>query len=793
MEIMSTFAHMKPFILHRWTVAVLAMVSCCPNMAAAADEKWVAGVGLSDTSRVVDLDEVVVISMPKESSSLRSQAASSTVFTHRELANLNVTALNQLSSYVPSFVMPAYGSRLTSSIYMRGIGSRMGSPSVGLYYDHIPLASKSTYNQHFYDIDRVDVFRGPQGTLYGINTEAGLVRVFTRDPMRYQGTDLSAGFAGGGQCHAELSHHHRFSSSVAASMSGFYSGQRGFFRHAILSERTDKSHEAGARLRLVASPYRQLKVDFMADYQYVDQNGFGYGEYDDRSGHWQSPASTLMNGYRRQMVNGGLHVSYKSDHLLFSSSTGYQYLDDAMRMDQDYLPQDFMRLRQEQRLNAVTQELTLRAQPESGIWQHTSGLFFSHQWTHTNAPVLFGDAMNRMIADNITQAMIGGGAPPQMVNSMNIHLADNRVPGHFNTPQLDFALYHETRLQLLPSLLAIVGLRYDLQRMAIDYDTEAGFTFRYSYRNQDNESLYRSALNSSTHDVYQQLIPKFSLTYLLPGHLGNVYAVVSKGFRAGGYNLQMFSDIFQTEQAGLGMKLMQLAKGDLSVSHSKADYGEVNRTISYQPETCWNYETGAHMNLFDHRLSLDATLFFMQIRNQQLSVMAGNYRFGRMMVNAGRSASYGGELALRGCAADNRLEWTATYGYTHSTFRQYTDKGVDYRGKRVPFVPAHTLSAQADYLFAVSRAASVTVGADVTATGPVYWDADNKCRQNFYALVGTHVLFRMAGWSLNLWGKNLTRTHYNTFLVQSSVDGVTRSFAQRGNPVHFGADLRFHF
>lgn len=772
---------------------MLAAVLSWPCVAFATGEKWNAGEALSDTSRVVDLDEVVVVSMPKESGSLRSQPASSSVFTHHELENLDVTALNQLALYIPSFMMPAYGSRLTSSIYVRGIGSRTGSPSVGLYYDHIPLVNKSTYNQHFYDIDRVDVLRGPQGTLYGINTEAGLARVFTRDPMRYKGTDLSVGLAGGGLYQAELSHHHRFGNRLAASLSGFYSGQKGFFRHATLSERTDRSQEAGARLRLVASPSRQLKVSLMADYQYVDQNGFGYGEYDDRNGHWRSPASTLMNGYRRQMVNSGLHVSYLWGPLLFSSSTGYQYLDDAMRMDQDYLPQDFMRLRQEQRLNALTQELTLRVQPENSVWQHTTGLFFSHQWLHTNAPVFFGDAMNEMIAGYITRAMIGGGAPSQMVNSMNIHLADNHVPGDFYTPQLNLALYHETRLQLLPSLVATLGLRYDLQRQAIDYDTEARFTFCYSYRNQDKESLYQSAFKSSTHDVYQQLIPKFSLTYLLPGHLGNVYATVSKGFRAGGYNLQMFADIFQTEQAGLGMKLAQLAQGTLSVSHAKEDYDEVNRTISYQPETCWNYETGAHMGLFDQKLSLDASLFFMQIRNLQLSVMAGNYRFGRMMVNAGRSASYGGELALRGCAADNRLEWIATYGYTHSTFRQYTDKGVDYRGKRVPFVPAHTLSALADYRFTVSHTASVTVGADVTASGPVYWDSDNKYRQNLYALVGAHVLFRKAGWSLNLWGKNLTRTYYNTFLVQSGVDGVSRSFAQRGNPIHFGADIKCHF
>ena len=79
--------------------------------------------------------------------------------------------------------MPSYGSRLTSSFYIRGIGSRINNPAIGVYLDGMPLLTKSAFNQHIYQIDRIDILRGPQGTLYGMNTEGGLVRIYSKNPL----------------------------------------------------------------------------------------------------------------------------------------------------------------------------------------------------------------------------------------------------------------------------------------------------------------------------------------------------------------------------------------------------------------------------------------------------------------------------------------------------------------------------------------------------------------------------------------------------------------------------------
>ena len=281
---------------------------------------------LSDSSKVVDLDEVVVVSQPKEQVRLRLQPVSSNVFGSEQLQQLNVHDLSQLSQYVPSFVMPSYGSRLTSSMYIRGIGSRINNPAVGVYYDNIPLMSKSAFNNHFYMLDRVDVLRGPQGSLYGMNTEGGLVRIYSKNPMNYQGTtegglvriysknpmnyqgtDVKLGIGTGLYSNVEVAHYHRPSEKLAFSVAGFYSGLKGFIDNQNFDKKNDLTNEAGGKLRLIYAPNDQLKFDWTADYQYVNQNGFGYGELDINTNKVQDPATTIMNGYKRNMFTTGLN------------------------------------------------------------------------------------------------------------------------------------------------------------------------------------------------------------------------------------------------------------------------------------------------------------------------------------------------------------------------------------------------------------------------------------------------------------------------------------------------------
>ena len=766
----------------------------------------------NDSSKVYDLDEVVVVSQSKEFQKLRQQPLSSTVLTANEMATLSIHDLRDASNYVPSFVMPAYGSRYTSSMYVRGIGARVNSPSMGIYVDNIPLMSKSAFNTHFHGIDRVDILRGAQGALYGMNTEGGLVRIYTKNPMNYQGTDIRLSIGTHLQRTAEVAHYRRFSDRAALSLSGFYNGTNGFFRNAFNNERADNMDEAGGRIRFVLKPSDRLTLDLTGDYQYVNQNGFPYGQLDDELKYAASPSTNRQGNYKRNMLNAGLNLSYAGDWADITYTASWQYLNDDMLMDIDYRPLDYMHMQEKQLQNSVTQELVHKSH-KIGIWQGTTGAFFSHQWLKTDAPVYFDPDMNAYLSKTIEDyayygmlnsmaARMGMEAAQAMIaraGGCHITMETETIPGLFRTPQTNYAFFHESHLSLTDRLMATLGFRYDITQNSIDYATSAVTHLDENVMGVNVKASISSLLERKEEASYEQLLPKVGLAYRIDDAGSNVYAIVSKGYRAGGFNIQMFSDILQTELQNNA----QTARGDVVLTHDAEAYENIRNTIQYKPEESWNYELGTHLNLLNNMLQLDLSAYYMQIRNQQLSVFATQYGFGRSMVNAGKSYSCGVEATLRGSALDDNLTWTASYGYTHAKFKEYDDavtvngqtEPVSYEGKYVPFVPQHTLAANADYRFMCNGNVlrSITLGVNMNAQGKIYWDAANSYSQNLYATLGVHLDADLSPVVISLWGRNLTDTNYNVFAIDSSFVGQKLFFAQRGNPIQAGVDVKIHF
>ena len=785
----------------RTTISLMTCLAA--TLTASAEE-------LADSSRVVDLDEVIVVAQPKDLHLLRRQPLSSTVFATADMKQLNIQTLPQLSDFVPTFAIPAYGSRYTSSMYIRGIGSRVNSPALGLYIDNIPVISKSMLNFHLYELDRVDVLRGPQGTLYGQNSESGLIRMYTRQPLTCQGTDMNISIATGVQRKAEVAHYNKVSDQLGFSLAAFYQGQQGFFDNSTTGDHADKMDEAGGRAHLQWQPSDPFSLDFSADYQYTKQNGFPYGEMS-ANGDTKGPYSNRQGNYKRHLLTTGLAMTYRGDKAELGYTASWQYLKDNMLMDIDYRPQDYMHMEQAQLQNALTQELTLKS-ITNGPWHWTTGAFFAYQALKTDAPVYFDTDINDYLSQTIQDYAYYG-----MLNSMaqrmgeqaaaamieraggcHIRMDMETVPGLFRTPTHNWGLFHQSDIDITSRLTATIGLRYDLSQAAIDYRTLGAVALDESVMGVNVKARVSSLLQSKESTSFEQWLPKVGLTYRLGEQGGNAYAVVAKGYRAGGYNIQMFSDILQTELQGSA----QTARADMELHHTFQDYDNMRETIAFKPEESWNYEFGTHLNLFSSKLQLDLAGYYMQIRNQQLSVMAGNYGFGRMMVNAGKSYSCGVEASLRGSALDGHLAWGLNYGYTRAVFKEYIDSisgdngmtAIDYKDKRVPFVPEHTMAANADYRIDLGNGMlkSITLGANLSMRGKTYWDNNNLYAQNIYTLLGAHADADLGLLTLSLWSRNITDTKYNTFATDSRMAGQTLYFAQHGNPLQVGVDLRVH-
>ena len=800
--------------MKKMMMTAFAVCTMLPVMAVTETETVVA-----DTSRVYDLDEVVVVSQSKEYMKLRHQPMSSTVLTDNEIGSLGLRDLREISDYVPSFVMPNYGARFTSSIYVRGIGSRVNSPSMGIYVDDIPLMNKSAFNSHTWQLERVDVLRGPQGTLYGVNTEGGLVRQYTKSPLRHQGTDVSLGFGTHFYRNIEVAHYNKVNDQLAFSVAAFYDGTNGFWKNTLTDERADDMNEAGGRFRLIYQPTQRLSFDWISDYQYVRQKAYPYGILAPESGDvLTDPNQNHQSKYKRNMFNSGLAVKYQGCGFDFHSNTSYQLLKDNLFMDNDYSDVDFVTVDQSQLSNALTQEFTIKSNNQSR-WHWTSGVFGSYTWLKTTAPNTFGSAFSQMMGQQI-----GGMIYQQMLKSMAARMGEEAaaaaiqraggvnigmslfVPCVFRTPQFNLGIFHQSDIDLTDHLTATLGLRYDYTHAKIDYDTRGNSVMDFDIMGQAAKIVATSIFAHTEKANFNQLRPKFGLTYKFNDG-SNIYATVTKGYRAGGFNVQMFGDIIQSDvQSGLQgvMQSAMQSRQDIMIVErvpTEKVYASLLDGIKFKPEESWNYELGTHLNLFDNLIHADLSVYYMQIRNQQLSVFTEDYGYGRKMVNAGKSYSCGLEMTLRGSALSNHLGWSLGYGYTHAAFKDYTTKTsakgdiVDYKDNKIPFVPAHTLSAMVDYRLDINDSfiKSLTFGANMNAQGKIWWDEANTYSQKFYAVLGAHICADLNICKLNLWARNLTDTKYNTFAFSSKATGQEVFMAQRGNPFQMGFDLSFHF
>ena len=783
-----------------------------------------------DTTKVIYIEEVVIIASPKETSKLRQLPASVSLISQKDMQANRITSLKSASNIVPNFFMPDYGSRLTSAMYIRGIGSRINTPAVGMYVDNIPYLDKSAFDFNFYDIERLDILRGPQGTLYGRNTMGGLVKVHTRSPFSYQGTDVKLGYASGNNHRsASLTHYHRLNERFAFSAGGYYEGADGFFTNTHLDKKVDDMQAGGGRMRAIWLPAENWKLDLTVGYDYTDEGGYPYyytgklnGE-EDRANLLGKIAYNRESSYRRSLLNTGLNIEHQAKNFIFNAVTGFQHLNDRMLMDQDFSPMDTYTIEQKQRINSITEEITFKSKPGKA-WQWTTGVFGFYQNMNVISPVTFLEdgmgMLNQMLGSVIPgkiQVLMGQGMAMNILPSLVI--TDNQMPidGHFKTPQYNVALFHQSQFRDLfgmEGLSFTAGLRLDYEKMQMTYNSGTSLGYNVGIKGQmtRGEQVIReiemmpetpltveSRYNGKLSKDYIQLLPKFALQYDFHQGKSNVYASVSKGHRSGGYNYQMFSELLQSS---LKNDMMRQSKSEIMekagnyasmVGQYFPEAGEnpdAQQAVEYKPEYTWSYELGTHLSLFDGKLQADLAAFYMQTYDQQLSRMADS-GLGRITVNAGESESYGVEANL--IANLNRhLQLNASYGYTHATFVKYNaGEDEDYSGNYVPFVPMHTLNVGGSYAFHFkdSWAKSLTLGANLTGAGKIYWTEANHVSQDFYTTLNGYVSLQTNAVTIDLWGRNLTDNEYTTFYFES----MGRGFEQRCKPFQMGVDVKFHF
>lgn len=721
-----------------------------------------------------NIEQVTVVApAAKQTFSLRRQPISSTVLSPAAIERERVLSVKDLSAVVPNFYQPDYGSRMTSSIYVRGFGARIDQPVVGVNVDEIPYLNKNSYDFDLFDIARIEVLRGPQGTLYGRNTIGGQLNIYTLSPLGYSGVRASAEYGTGNTVRAKASYYGRVSDNFGISVGGFYTRTDGFFDNAYDGSDCDRGHSAGGRVRMVWQGADGWSIDNVASVGSSIEGGYAYCLYDEASGTVSPVNYNGPNSYERVNVTDGFVVKHEGEKMLFTSATGYQYLYDRMLIDNDFTPRSLFTLVQQQREHALTEDIVLRSNDDSRRWQWITGAYGFYKRLRMEAPVTF---LEDGIGDLILGAANAGIQSVMPWAELMIEESAFDIASNFKIPTYGLALYHESSLRA-GRWRFTAGLRLDYEASRMDYDNYTSIHYRLSPMMPQFKELSMPFAGRERMD-FLELLPKFAVNFSTG--VGELYVAASRGYKAGGFNTQIFSDILQN-------RLMAAMMEDMGMPAQPSPYNEASAT-TYKPEYSWNYEAGGHLAFAEGRVRADFSLFWIECRDQQLTVFPEGTTTGRMMSNAGRSRSRGVEVSLS-WNPTTRLGVWGSYGFTDARFVKFDDGEADYAGNVLPYAPRNTVSLGATYRLHVGARMldDVVVNCSWQGAGKIYWNESNTLSQNFYSQLGASVDLRKGDFTLSLWGRNLTGTDFYTFYFKS----VGNSFFSHGKPRQLGLTLSY--
>lgn len=676
-----------------------------------------------DTLRHVKLDDVIVSGIKHEQRYWKSPVAATTV-SSATMQIQQITEMKDFTAVIPNFFMIDRDSKLTSSVFVRGVGTLVSTPGVAMYVDGVPHFEKSSFDINLTEIECVEFLRGPQGTLYGRNAMGGIIHIYTKSPLRHQGTILQLRGGKRGEAYLMFSHLGRVSNKFGYSVAADVSNYDGYLQNTHLNRNADHSTTASvnAKMEWVAAP--QLSFRFVNGFDYTDQGAFGYAPYKYQEDQKTSSTDYIgdiaqdhAGNYNRKLYDGGLQADYYNQWFWLRSQTSVQILNDVYDIDQDLSPQPMQSVRTTDKQRLISQEINMRS-PYSDRYRWHLGLFAFRQGSDRSTDI--------------------------NVDMPSTSYLSNKFHGIVNT---GLAVYHQSEVNLSSTLTFTAGIRYDWERMHLDYNEKNDVRLGSAKPDFETEMSPSFAIWS----------PKAALNWQLHEHY-QLYASVSRGYKTGGFNQIIFKE-----------------------------NEEANRFL---PESSWNYEIGGKFLTLRQKLQAEWALFYIDIRNQQVRQAVPNA--GNQVRNAAQSRSMGGEFSFR-MQATKTFALAGSYGYTHAKFREYVpnqaNPDVNFNDNFTPFVPRHTFSGNAEY---VIRPASkcvfdhITLALNYHGIADLYWNEDNLLRQPFYGLLGANIAVKRGRVTLNLWGNNLLDEQYTSYLFRMG----SSYFARRGRPMTVGATLK---
>jgi len=768
-------------------LALLGSIAAIPATALAQDS--------NPQSTASDGSEDIVVTARSREERLQDSPVAVTAIGETSIERANLTRATDFMQLVPNVTVADAQDSGNVAINIRGVGQiRNGETPVAISIDGVLLSSPLQFKQEFFDIQQIEVLRGPQGALYGRNAIAGAINITTKKPSNEFSGNFRVGYGNGDAFNASAAISGALIDDVLLVRAGVsHSQSDGYITNSFLDKKVDYFKDTTARLRVDFTPSDAVSVDLRGFYS-TRQGGAAYFARPllqasgrpfidaapdvDVANDVVAPESNNLGFDDRDLIDFSLKIDIDTPIGVLTSTTAYSNVQHVVAFDgydysnnrQCYLfgfglvsdglvncanprtlalgasggpdgadaqfPAPYNTTFQDNDIRNWSQEIRITS-PSAQRFRYIFGAYFL--WRDRS--LLTG-----------TNEDLGFGIIPELDFDP---ATPNQTRRYFAEDNKDFAyaLFAQFNYDLNDKLELTLSGRFDSDRRR---QTDP----RLAPYRVDGFGLPITG-PATRQATFTQFQPKGTLRWK-PSDDTQVYATVAQGFRSGGFN----------------------APGTETDPFSGAP---ISSPI-YKKEVATSYEIGAKTELFDNLLTLNGAVFFTKAKDLQAFNFNGSVN-AQIVTNIDRVDVKGVEL-----------EWTlrpaigfklfGSLGFTDAEIKAYAANPAAI-GNQVPYTTKLTISSGAEYVAPLTSSLSAVFRADWQRRGKTYFHEGGTfvgvpVRDPINFVNGRIAIEHEKGWSLGVWAKNLLNEKYYE-------EVVAPDYNYQGRPRTYGVEFSAKF
>jgi iron complex outermembrane recepter protein len=730
-------------------LALATMLAAAPALAQDG-----AGEEAADSSEIV-------VTAAKRSENLQDVPIAISAIGGNDLARSRINNVDALVTKVANLQLTSIVGDNTPIFALRGVSmsdySLNQSSPVATYYDEVYKGNFAFLGVAMYDLERVEVLKGPQGTLYGKNTTGGAVNLITRTAKLGETSgSASAGYGNYNRIDLNGAVNVPLGDKAALRVAGTFAKADGWFKNVVPGKADlAETREWGVRGSLYVEASDTVRFTLRASTSY--QNPRNYGIYAqpeavNRPGlsKWQI-ASNIDERRRARTYSAALTANIDlSDTLMLTSISSWDKGRLSFYEDTDGTATELLEIPYTDRASQIAQDLRLTSD--------TGGPFDFILGAYYNREKVFNATTFEIAKDIDLDGVPGIDSNDCIEGLSNLDPSDDGIAclfsNQFNQTKKSIALYTDLKYELSEALTLRGGLRYT-------HDKGRQFGFTSDALGVDGVLVANLIPLSELRDTTNNLSGKIGIDYnLADGNM--IYAHISKGYRAPSFNAQAFFD-----------------PSELSIAKA---------------EKVTAYEVGAKTQFADRKVTLNLAGFYYDYRNQQF-INVDPTSAAQTLLNIDKSRIYGGEADLSVRASD-MLSFRAGLGLLSTKIKTGTVSGTDVSGNRLSNAPKLSFNAGLDVTLFDGGSGKLSLHPEMVYQTNQYFEVLNvpRLRQQGYALLSGHIDWESEDgrWNASIWGKNLTDKQYFTSRVDL-LAGFGFDYNHVGAPRTYGITVGMEF